>query len=313
MSHDQNFKNLILDYPQESLLFFAQAEIKEDIYQAKITPLRQEQLKERLGERFRELDTALLVEWPNGKREAVIFIIEEDTQSSRFSIHRLAHYCLDIAELFKTNRVVPVVIFLNPGNRPESLRLGSDNFIYAEFNYIACDLKRLSAADYKDSQNIVARLNLPNMQFQSQDKIEIYAAAQMGLMQFEDNVDKQLKYIDFIDYYAELSEDEMIEYKTSQLDKEGNSMRLLDFLKREYVKEGVEQGVQLGEHNKCISIAIRILKRKFAAQSKLDQLIERLPAYPNETLETLAEEAWGFKDIEELDAWLHAYSPSFKG
>ena len=74
-----------------------------------------------------------------------------------------------------------------------------------------------------------------------------------------------------------------------------------------------EQGVQLGEHNKCISIAIRILKRKFAAQSKLDQLIERLPAYPNETLETLAEEAWGFKDIEELDAWLHAYSPSFKG
>ena len=50
-------------------------------------------LKERLGERFRELDTALCVEWPNGQREAVVFIIEEETQANRFSIHRLAHYC----------------------------------------------------------------------------------------------------------------------------------------------------------------------------------------------------------------------------
>ena len=75
------------------------------------------------------------------------------------------------------------------------------------------------------------------MQYQNQDKIEIYTAAQMGLMQFEQNVDKQLKYIDFIDYYAELSEDEMIEYKTSQLDKEGNSMRLLDFLKENMLKK----------------------------------------------------------------------------
>ena len=33
----------------------------------KIVPIRQEQLKERLGERFRELDVPLLVEWPDGR------------------------------------------------------------------------------------------------------------------------------------------------------------------------------------------------------------------------------------------------------
>ena len=36
-----------------------------DLSQARIIPLRQEQLKERLGDRFRELDTPLLVEWPD--------------------------------------------------------------------------------------------------------------------------------------------------------------------------------------------------------------------------------------------------------
>jgi hypothetical protein len=94
--HDQNFKNLILDYPHESLAFFAEKEAGEDILQARIIPVRQEQLKERLGERFRQLDVPLLVEWPNGKREAILFVVEEETQTSRFSIHRLANYCLDL-------------------------------------------------------------------------------------------------------------------------------------------------------------------------------------------------------------------------
>ena len=62
--HDQNFKNLILDYPREALAFFAQEETGEDLNQARIIPIRQEQLKDRLGDRFRELDVPLLVEWP---------------------------------------------------------------------------------------------------------------------------------------------------------------------------------------------------------------------------------------------------------
>ena len=122
--HDQNFKNLILDYPREALAFFAQEETGDDLNQARIIPIRQEQLKDRLGDRFRELDVPLLVEWPNGNREAIVFVIEEETQSYRFSIHRLAHYCLDLAELMETDRVIPVVIFLNTGTRKTSLHLG---------------------------------------------------------------------------------------------------------------------------------------------------------------------------------------------
>ncbi|MDY6890717.1 MAG: hypothetical protein SVU24_03810, partial [Pseudomonadota bacterium] len=62
MSHDQNFKNLILDYPRKALEFFAAEEAAAIDATARILPLRQEQLKERLGDRFHELDVPLLVE-----------------------------------------------------------------------------------------------------------------------------------------------------------------------------------------------------------------------------------------------------------
>jgi len=67
--HDQNFKNLILDYPVQALEFFAGEEAGTDLFEARIVPVRQEQLMERLGERFRELDTPLLVEWPDGREK----------------------------------------------------------------------------------------------------------------------------------------------------------------------------------------------------------------------------------------------------
>lgn len=116
MSHDQNFKNLILDYPREALRFFAPEEAATLDDTVCITPIRQEQLQDRLGERFRELDVPLLVEWPDGRRGALVFAVEEESDSRRFSIHRLAHYCLDLAELLGTDRVVPVVIFLRGGH-----------------------------------------------------------------------------------------------------------------------------------------------------------------------------------------------------
>ena len=67
--------------------------------------MRQEQFRERLGGRFRELDVPLRVEWPDGRREALLFVLEEENDARRFSIHRLAHYCLDLAELMETDRV----------------------------------------------------------------------------------------------------------------------------------------------------------------------------------------------------------------
>lgn len=50
----KTLKNLILDYPREAVEFFARAEAGRELHRARIIPIRQEQLTERLGERFRE-------------------------------------------------------------------------------------------------------------------------------------------------------------------------------------------------------------------------------------------------------------------
>jgi hypothetical protein len=174
----------------------------------RVVPLRQEQLQERLGERFRELDVPLLVEWPDGRRAALVFVIEAETEPGRFSIHRLAHYCLDIAELVGTERVVPVVIFLRRGAAPRHLELAGTRNTYLTFRYLACTLAEEPAARHTDSPNLVARVNLPNMAHSREVRVAVYREAVRGLLTLETDRDKQLKYLDFIDGYAALDDNE---------------------------------------------------------------------------------------------------------
>lgn len=302
--HDQNFKNLILDYPREALLFFAAEEIPNDISEARIIPIREQQLKERLGSRYRELDVPLLVEWADGRREALLFVLEEETQTRKFSIYRLAHYCLDLAELMETERVIPVVIFLNSGrNRPELLKLGSDKQTYLQFRYLSCYLKQLSAADYCESDNIVIRLNLPNMRYPLNAKLAIYAAAQKGLATLESDINMQNKYADFIDIYAQLTDEEQLKYREYYLHEEGEMMGLAQILRQ----EARQQGLQEGRQNESISLISRLLRRKLGIRPELEQIVSGFNALPIETLEELAEALLDFSDINDLTTWLQAH------
>ena len=242
MTHDQNFKNLILDYPREAIALFAGAEARAIDAEARVTPVRQEQLQERLGERFRELDVPLLVEWPDGRREAILFVIEEETEPARFSVHRLAHYCLDLSELLETQRIVPVVVFLHAGDFPERLELGGDAAAYLDFRFLAYSLPGVPAREYFQSTNVVARLNLPNMAYAPEEKLEVYARAVRGLADLEPDPERQLKYLDFIDIYAALDENERIVYRQRYPEEVA---RMTGFAER-FIAQGLEQGLERG-------------------------------------------------------------------
>lgn len=71
----------------------------------------------------------------------LLFVLEEEISPSCFSIHRLAHYCLELSELCKTDRVVPVVIFLHRAQAAaKQLILGTEFLTYLTFNYLKYDL-----------------------------------------------------------------------------------------------------------------------------------------------------------------------------
>ena len=112
---------------------------------------------------------------------------------------------------------------------------------------LVCDLGRLPAKRYYESTNIVARLNLPNMAYSPEDRLEMYRAAQTGLAQLERNPEKQRKYADFIDFYADLNVDEVGVYRMRYLSGKGEeTMGLVSVLKEEGRQEGIQQGIQQG-------------------------------------------------------------------
>ena len=239
VSHDQNFKNLILDYPRQALAFFAPREAQGIDDSVTITPIREELLKNRLGDRFHELDVPLLVQWPDGRREALLFVLEEESDPARFSIHRLVVYSATLAELWKTTRVVPVVIFLRRGRHiPRSLALGSEHHAYLRFDYLACVLADTPAERWLDSDNLVARLNLPNMRWPRKRRIELYAQAIRGLLSLEPDIEKRLKYLGFVDIYGGLDDNER-ELYAERYPQENRSMTgLTERLRQEGKQEG---------------------------------------------------------------------------
>jgi len=89
--------------------------------------------------------------------------------------------------------------------------------------------------------NGVGFSKFPNMHYPKNERLQIYLAAQLGLLQIEPNLNKQRKYIEFIDFYADLSEQEIIEFQTHYLNKEGEIMGLAQILKQEGRQEGRQE------------------------------------------------------------------------
>lgn len=303
LSHDQRYKNLILDYPLEALKFFAASEAADFDEDVMITPLRQEQLKHRLSDRFWELDVPLEVRWPDGRHEALLFVLEEESEPSRFSIHRLASYCLSLAELMKTDAVVPVVVFLKGktrGGQPirRVLKLGSRRKSYLRFEYIQCVLPMLRAKTFWNSTNIVARLNLPNMHWDSGQRVEVYAQAMMGIRDLETDVEKQLKYVRFVDGYLPLDEDEQRRYRDQYVKEDEFMAGMFARTLAEGRQMGIQQGLQEGLQQGRVGMLARLMTRRFGV---LDEgVLARLRNASPEELERWADRMLDARTLDEL-------------
>ena len=247
VSHDQNFKNLILDYPRHALAFFAPEEAPGSEDDVRILPVRQEQLQERLGQRYHELDPPLRVDWADGRRDAVVFALEQETDGRRFAAHRLARYCLDVAELNDTDRVVPVSIFLRAGPTPATLALGTERGRYLTFDFLACRLYAMDAGEWRDSDNPVALANLPNMRRPpDMDRVDVFARAAHGLRALEPDGARLAKYVQFIDIYAALTENEHESYRRRYPEESKTMAGMIERARDEGMRQGRDEGMREG-------------------------------------------------------------------
>ena len=88
----------------------------------------------------------------------------------------------------------------------------------------------------------MARLNLPNMAYDEEDKLEVYASAVRGLADLETDPERQLKYLDFIDIYAALDENERIVYRRRYPEELANMTRFAERFMEKGREEGREEG-----------------------------------------------------------------------
>jgi len=302
-SHDQNFKNLVVDYPLQAIEFFAHEVFPKIEGNPKVSFLRQEQQKYNLADPYRELDTPIKLEWPNGEKAIVIFAVEAESNPYKFDAIRLAHYCLDLAKQHKTERVVPVVVFTSAGKYQKSLQLGTEKMTTMQFQFIACQLSQLNYKRWSDSENIVARLTLPLMNYLEEERLEVVHKSTQGLLRLEPNEAFQGKYIPFITHYANLDESDIIEYQqrypqeseimltyTQQLWQQG---RLEG--KQEGRLEGKREAIGQGERE----LLLKQLKRRFA--NKATRVYEAKIMQANNTdIERWAINILDAKTIEEV-------------
>ena len=204
-------------------------------------------VQERLGQRYHELDTPLRVDWADGRRDAVVFALEEETDGWRFSPHRLARYCLDVAELIETDRVVPVSIFLRATPAPETLALGTERGRYLTFDHVSCRLAAMNAAEWRDSDNPVALANLPNMRRPpDMDRVDVFARAAHGLRVLEPDGARLAKYVQFIDIYAALTENEQESYRRRYPEESKTMAGMIQRARDEGMRQGRDEGIREG-------------------------------------------------------------------
>ena len=241
----------------------------------------------------------LLVEWTDGRREAILFVLEEESDWRRFSLHRLAHYCLDLAELFETDRVVPVAIFLRAADAaPASLTLGTERRRYLTFDYLACKLKEIPSARWQHSNNLVARVNLPNMRSPETRKVEVYAQAVQGLLALERDGDKRAKYIEFIDIYASLTDNEFRHYQRQYPEESSTMAGVIARARDEGMQQGMQQGMRQGRVEGERAVLERLLRRRFGLLSP--EVAERLDQASAADLETWAENVLDAQTLDDV-------------
>ena len=211
-----------------------------------------------------------------------------------FSVHKLAMYCLKVAELLQTDRLVSVVIFLNDGKPQNNLALGSEYHTFLQFHYIQVVLPRLPARQYFDSDNIVARLNLPNMHYRSSDKLAMYASAIRGLQSLEKSQDKQLKYLEFVDIYSKPSQNERKQFEQNY-QKEVGTMSGFNAAVMEQVREAaILQGLGLGQRNTLK----RLAQRRFGVLS--DSVINKIEQASDEQVQQWLDNFVDAQSIEQV-------------
>lgn len=288
-SHDHNFKNVFLDFPKEVLSWLLPEAPNAYGQLEHIEFVRQEPGKHKLSDGHLSLDMPILFTF--AAAQVLLWLVEFQEDKQRFSIYRLLRYATDLMESHPRATVIPTVLFTKRKKwrkdvpRQIGSRLGSRQFLHFEYQLIR--LFDFHARDYYDNSNPVVKILMPRMNYEPEERSEVIRQAYLGLYRL---VAPMLfdKYVDFIDVYAEVQEEEREEIYRRMADREETAM-LAQYIKDKGFQEGRKTGRQEGRLEGRYDLLEKILTRRFgplpdwarrrlvsASSEQLDQWAERV-------------------------------------
>jgi flagellar biosynthesis/type III secretory pathway protein FliH len=151
---------------------------------------------------------------------------------------------------------------------------------------------------YRDSDNIVARLNLPSMHYEPEERVDVYAAAVRGLSTLEPDPERQLKYADFIDIYSALDDNERQRYEREYPQETQTMTTYLQRVRQEGRHEGCQEGEQRGVQKGETRVLLRLLRLKFGEIP--DDTRSRIEQADADTLLTWSERILNAERIDDI-------------
>jgi hypothetical protein len=281
ISHDHNFKNAFQDFPKEALEWIL-PDIPTQLGPIRsVEFIRQETAKRRLSDAHLSLDMPILFTFE--KDQVLLWIVEFQEDKHRFSIYKLMRYAVDLTERYPDALMIPTVLFTDRTRwrtdvrRQVSNQWGGKQFLH--FEYIFLKLFDLNARDYYHHRNPLVKILMPKMNYRPEERWEVIRQAYMGLFELAAPTMFD-KYIDFIDVYAEIREDER-ESLLLEMTKQEDTVMLAQYIR----EKGFQDGEIIGE----------MKGRRILLEHQLTRRFGTLPEWGRDLLAGAT--------VEQLDRW----------
>ena len=256
-SHDSGFKNLVLDFPKETIRWLLPGAEKVFGKLKEISFPLQEMKKQKLSDKGRRTDVAMLVTFENGK--ALVPLIEHKDDKYTFSIYKLAHYALDLCEHFPGLPVIPIAVFTDQAKWQKDkeiqreIKVNAFGMNWLFFTFAKVKLSDIPAALIAHSTNPVKHILSPLMRYDKDKRLEVAADAYINLSRLTDP-SRFEKYTDYIDKCAKIDDAER-----RVLDTKVHGEERVAMMKQYWYEQGQKDAEKKAEKNGLLKAARSML------------------------------------------------------
>ena len=280
-SQDSMIKNLIRDYPEEALEFFEPRIIKSLGKPVKVRFKIQEIKKHSHYDINLKNDIAVEYTFAEN-RKLVLVLIEHWSDKSKFDIHRLAHYLVDLSKRFPEHEILPIALFTDRADKwrdppPETLKVSCLGEVFLEFRYRLIRMKDHEAEKYRESKNRFIAVMRSAMRYELEKKIMLAVDILKNYKYIEHDINNYIRNSDIIEYFLAINTGEKENIMETLETKEDTEVIIREFIKRgekQGLEKGIQQGVQRGILIEKQNVLIRLTRKKFGLSKAEAELIK---------------------------------------